>query len=309
MIDLSLDSILIPDMTGYKPPFGTKITRTQTNQGGLSSREVNSNVLALFSKMRAIQVTESDNTTKVEYDAKLVIDAEDVINLSLNNAKYIGCRVIISNKSEVSHNILCSSVSQTPDILLPNSQVQLIWNGTMWRNISAPGIGKVYVQYPTEKSPEVIYPCTSWEILNYNGAFFRTYAAGISNSFVDETQATLPSPQANKTDNAPLSISWSANQNVSQKDPAWGVSYSGDSHSHTFGYYWEQYGSSNEYRCTLGNVFDYGPDTTLNDATVSISGTVSGDHDHYFTPSGTISSADNETRPKNYSVRLWKRTA
>jgi hypothetical protein len=316
MIDLSLNSILIPDITGYTPPFGTKIIRTETNQGGLSTREVNNNVLTPFLKMRNIYgndntpfvITQSENTSKVEYDVKLIIDAEDVINLSLNNATYIGCRVVLINKSDDIQNLLCSSVSQTADKLLPHSEVQLIWNGTAWRNISAPGIGKIVVQYPTEKAPDVIYPCTQWEAVNYNGAFFRTYSAGVSGQFVEEGQ-TLPSPQPNKTDNSPLSISWDADQNVSSKDPAWSVSYSGDSHSHTFDYWWEQHGSTNEYRSTQGEKFEYGPNKNISDRTIEISGTVSGDHDHYFTPSGTISSLDKETRPKNYTVKLWKRIA
>lgn len=316
MINLSLDSILIPDITGYTPPFGTKITRTETNQGGLSTREVNYNVLAPFLKMRSCYgsditptvITQSDNTTRVEYDAKLIIDAEDVINLSLNNATYIGCKVTLINKSEYAQNLLCSSVSQTADILLPKTEVELVWNGTVWENVFAPGVGKTVLQYPQEKAPSVVYPCTEWEIVNYNGAFFRTYAAGISGQFIEEGQ-TLPSPQANKTDNSPLSINWDSDQNVSSKDPAWSVNYTGDSHSHTFDYYWEQYGSVNEYRSTQNEEFEYGPNHNLTDATISISGTVSGDHDHYFTPSGTISSTDTETRPKNYTVRCWRRTA
>lgn len=73
MIDLTLKSLLIPDIIGYEPPFGTKITRTPENKGGLSTRQVNDNILLPFAKQRAVVIEQSDTISQIEYDAKIIL--------------------------------------------------------------------------------------------------------------------------------------------------------------------------------------------------------------------------------------------
>lgn len=321
MIDLTLDEILIPDITGYINPynFGTKITSTETNKGGLSSREVNNNILAPFAKMRAVTVNQTESTSDVEYDAKIVIDASNSIEFTLGNATYTGCTVTIVNKNNINHTLLCSSVSQQHnDILIGNSEVELMWNGTAWKNISAPAVGKKIEQYPQEKAPGTIYPCTEWQEINYNGAFFRS-AGGNAAAFVEHGN-TLPSPQSQGTaqytvsDADNISFTGVASE-VSTVDPSWDIEYSGDNHSHTYYSKYAKTGSSIATRHVLyvdakSDAKNTNYNITTDEETTSISGTITGDHTHTFTPSGTITAPDgSETRPKNFTMKVWERIA
>ena len=117
MIDLTLDSILIPDITGYTPPFGTKVARTAVNKGGLSTQEVNNNIIASFVKMRGVVVGTSDTTSRIEYDAKIIIEAAEPITLTLGNATYRGCRVTLVNNTEFTHILSCDSEFRVRDYM------------------------------------------------------------------------------------------------------------------------------------------------------------------------------------------------
>ena len=43
----------------------------------------------------------------------------------------------------------------------------------------------VYVQYPQQKKPEDLYPNTTWEVIDYQGCFFRA-EGGSASTFVEE---------------------------------------------------------------------------------------------------------------------------
>lgn len=324
MIDLTLNEILIPHITGYVNPynFGTIVPETITNQGGLSSREVNHNILAPFDKMRAAPTITGDNSTSnVEYDAKLIIDAEDSIEFSLGNATYTGCKITIVNKNNLIHTLLCTSVTQqNNDKLMPNTETELMWNGTAWQNMSAPAIGKRVVQYPTEKSPLIIYPCTDWQEISYNGAFFRT-KGGLAATFVEYGQ-NLPLPQPQGTaqyqvnGNNNISFSGTAS-NFDSTDPQWEISYTDSNHTHKmmegvgystsgyqdYRYFTRLYSASTVIQSITKKIY-------AEDETVTISGTISGNHNHTFTARGTIKAPQNsETRPVNYTIKVWERIA
>lgn len=318
MIDLTLNEILIPDITGYINPynFGTKIEKTVTNKGGLSSREVNNNILAPFAKMRAVVISSSDYTTEIEYDAKLIIDSSDSIELTLGNGQYIGCRVIIVNVTNYDHTLLCTSVSQENLVILRKIQTELFWNGTAWQNISAPSIGKRIAQYPQEKQPSLIYPCSSWELIDYNGAFLRT-KGGFADNFIEAGQ-TL-NLQSQGTSAGRFSFE-AGNTTLETKDPQWELSWTGGYHNHScVGYLddssdagWDYWYSTGNQDCGLVNNNPGGDryfSGIISSSGISISGTISGDHTHDFTPKGEFVSSDDETRPYNYSVKIWKRTA
>ncbi len=131
MIDLTLNSILIPDITGYTPPFGTKITRTPTNRGGLSTLETNNNIIASFTRMRPVIVDGTDLTTSaVEYDARLSITATSSITLVLGTPTYIGCKVTVVNSSNVSHSIQAGL--ETFSLENEGERLELTWNGSQW---------------------------------------------------------------------------------------------------------------------------------------------------------------------------------
>ncbi len=131
MIDLTLNSILIPDITGYTPPFGTKITRTPTNRGGLSTLETNNNIIASFMRMRPVIVDGTDLTTSaVEYDARLSITATSSITLVLGTPTYVGCKVTVVNSSNVSHVISHSTLGNMT--VLAGDSVNLLWTGAFY---------------------------------------------------------------------------------------------------------------------------------------------------------------------------------
>lgn len=132
VIDLTLQNLLVPDIVGYTPPFGTKVTRDNTNLGGLSTAQVNTNVLMAFAKMRPVPIVNSSETTTCEYDAKLVITSEDSgVNLRLDKADYTGCTLTIYNTSSVSHWI-ARTLSGTGIELKSKATLYLVWDGTQW---------------------------------------------------------------------------------------------------------------------------------------------------------------------------------
>ena len=314
MIDLTLDSILIPDITGYTNPynFGSKVPWTPAAKGGLSSRETTNNVIAAFGKMRAIAVSVNETTSNVEYDAKLYINAESSIILTLGNSTYYGCVVNIINSTNLTHTLVYtkSGSVQGTITLLPLVNFELMWNGTTWQNITAPAVGEFVSQYPTEKEPSLIYPCTSWIERIYNGAFFRGFELNVSNPFIMEGQTLTP--QGYKTDVNGVRFTGSEVDTGTQSD---NPDFSAETtHSH------------NTRICLGAAIADADHDGFQAPKTQSItgwhtetsetstgymtfSGSTSGHHSHSVTPTASITSTDTETRPKNYTFRIWERTA
>lgn len=353
MLDLTLTpssnnlGIYIPDFSDYVPPhnvefFGKKVTRGVdpltglNNLGGLNVQQVNDNIIAPFVKMRPFVVNanaDTNSTSEIQFDAKIVFympEYEESITLSLGNASYEGCIVTIMNSTTltqtISYNEVGSNVARTATVL-PLSLFKIMWNGTTWVNITAPSVGETAVQYPTEKEPSVIYPCTTWEeITKYNGAFFRA-EGGKAAAFIEEGQE-LGNPQAQGTAKNGLSFTGTRKKTGTQSsNPTFSAS---GSHGHTFSSpnpssFDDPYGGGDDWvqkgglEPRLDN--DHGTKTYWlshegpipygvgHIPSADYSGTVSGTHKHSFTPKGSIQSSDTETRPVNYTVKMWKRTA
>ena len=121
-IDLTLNGIKIPALDGYTPPFGVKKV-----SGGLTTQEVNDNVIAPFVKQRPVEITENSSTGSVEYNASLVINSADAV-LTLGSGTYVGCvvKVIAATAGSVSYN------SGTTDTLAAGQIVNYIWGGSSW---------------------------------------------------------------------------------------------------------------------------------------------------------------------------------
>jgi microcystin-dependent protein len=130
-IDLTLDSFKVPAIENYTPPFGTKIVKTDANKGGLSTVEVNSNIMMPFTNMRPKVVTEDSTTTAVEYDAKLVFSSSLAagVTLSLLAGAYEGCEIFVQNLSNIDNTVTTSSWSSE---LYGNTSVKLVWSGSEW---------------------------------------------------------------------------------------------------------------------------------------------------------------------------------
>ena len=129
-IDLTLNGIKIPALDGYTPPFGTKKV-----SGGLTTQEVNDNVIAPFVKERPIVITENSSTGSVEYNASLVINSANAV-LTLGSGTYVGCtvKVIAATAGSVSYN------SGTTDTLAAGQKAFYTWNGSGW-NYKITGTG------------------------------------------------------------------------------------------------------------------------------------------------------------------------
>lgn len=311
-INLTLDSIIIPDITGYDNPyhFGTKVITDLTNKGGLSTREMNNNILTPFKKMRGIIVTEDSYTTEVQYDAKIYINANDNIEFTLGNAQYLGCKVHIINTSNYNQVLLCTSLREENNLILAKSETELLWNGECWININAPNVGKRLYQLPHEKHPKDLYPCTVWEQVNYNGAFFRTFQQGVSEAFIGENDTLVL--QNDATSNLHLQFNGDPDLKVTAKDPEWSGSWTGGKHSHSV-----SFTTTDHAQISSSTIPNGGSGSSLGNKNFSLTyhtksisgGSLQGDHKHDLTPYGTITSAGTETRPKNLTVRVWQRTA
>ena len=161
-LDLSLNSFLVPNLVGFNPEFGTKITPTQLNGGGLSTAEVNQNIMMAFAKMRPVPIASASDTTSVEYDAKLVFQSNlaSSITLTLGDGTYIGCNVTVSNVSNVNQIVSLNSGSGTGRVartvtLEPKSLVQIVWDGVNWQVVttkistvapSSPTTGDIWIE-------------------------------------------------------------------------------------------------------------------------------------------------------------------
>lgn len=121
-IDLTLNGIKIPALDGYTPPFGTKVV-----SGGLTTQEVNDNVIAPFVKERAIEITEDSSTGNIEYNANLVITT-NYAALTLGSGSYQGCKVTVSTTQSYAF----IKFNSTSCVCISKSAATFIWNGSSW---------------------------------------------------------------------------------------------------------------------------------------------------------------------------------
>ena len=147
-IDLSLDALKIPALDNFNPDFGTMITETQANKGGLSTFEVNSNMMLPWSYMRPKVVVEDSVTTVIEYDAKLTFSAslQAGVTLTMDAGDYEGCEVSLRNLSAYA----CTVEHGTFSLEIPaGGFVRILWNGTTWEADVSSTVGSGIILPPT----------------------------------------------------------------------------------------------------------------------------------------------------------------
>ena len=131
-------------------------------------------------------------------------------------------------------------------------------------------VGVIYTQYPQQKSPQELFPNTTWVEVNYGGAFFRA-SGGNAKAFNGGKQEELVGPHSDSVTvtggNHRHSYSFSDTNNGGEPDKP--VRYDNSPAAHT-GY------------------TDYSGDLSM---------------------SGTVNHEATENRPANYTIRIWKRTA
>lgn len=182
-------------------------------------------------------------------------------------------------------------------------------------------VGFVYVQYPQRKTPSELFPMLTWQEIDYSGAFFRASGTNAA-PFITSSGTLTTQPQGTST--ASLSISKSG----SVYGNAQGVYNSYYTLKHSHGAYAGNALHAGDYYSYGANGFSYG----IYNAHWHVGYTSAGDpnnpagdaqnmyhrHSLTFTPSvsNNLSFAwssehdgvtDSETRPSNYTIRIWKR--
>ena len=232
----------------------------------------------------------SSQTVSVSDNTIIRITAGQSISVILEDCVKLGCTVTFINSTAITHTLSCNSVAANKlSTIQPNAFFKIAWNGSKWQNIVAPGVGKRITQYPQEESPTDVYPCTSWEEISYDGTFFRA-SGGNAAAFIEKSGVL--SKQEQSIQSHKHDFSWSGTHNHGVTDP-------GHSHGYELGVNDSGTGHGGERTSRyFSNASTYSAKTriSVNSATISISGT-------------TESAGGNETRPENFTIRIWKRTA
>lgn len=132
MINLTLNQLKRPALSNLVPKFGTKVEKNDINKGGLSTEEVDRNITLPFELMREVEVSSSDTTTKIQYDAKIAIVGSDPVTITLDKASYKGCVITITNRSTEQATIVLSEDNQKN--LESKKSLVLEWDGTVWND-------------------------------------------------------------------------------------------------------------------------------------------------------------------------------
>ena len=166
-------------------------------------------------------------------------------------------------------------------------------------------IGVTYVQYPQQASPMDLWGAFSrWEVINYDGAFFRAEGTN-ADAFIEKTGNLVKQAEEIKTHTHPFSWSGtthSMNRNNIHNHPMYAF-IADDTNVHignNFGITWN--GRPGQWKSWV----QYGNQTEPAVGTLG----VDTNHEHYYEGSNTTSaSGGTETRPYNFTIRVWKRTA
>lgn len=180
-IDTTLKSFLVPDLQEYNPPFGTKVIRNAINNGGLSTQEVNDNVMMPFAKQRPFVLTEDSETDTIEYNASFVINKENII-LSLKDA-FIGCviKILFAKNGKIKYTNVFGETNI--DEILKNRTIEYTYTGTGWFCSSAPAIKSKVEQYPTDPEPASIFGGQWQDVSPAFAGLFARIAGGDAEEF------------------------------------------------------------------------------------------------------------------------------
>ena len=264
------------DSNGFVPMAGS--AGSAGSAAFLSAQGTWDNPSFVESKIEA----NSSQTVSVSDNTIIRITAGQSISVILEDCVKLGCTVTFINSTAITHTLSCNSVAANKlSTIQPNAFFKIAWNGSKWQNIVAPGVGKRITQYPQEESPTDVYPCTSWQEISYDGAFFRA-SGGNAAAFIEKSGVL--SKQAGQNLSHTHSITHS--HNITDPGHSHGIP-TGSQDGHNGGY--------NDH----GYSFETNNSTTLSKTRITV--------DSFSGDSG--SSGGDENRPANYTIRVWKRTA
>ena len=149
-------------------------------------------------------------------------------------------------------------------------------------------VGVTYTQYPQQASPMELWGSFSkWNVVNYDGAFFRAEGTN-ANAFIEKTGVLTKQQDAIKTH---TTGNMSANSYGSVSSSKYGLF----PHSHI---------DNNMTTSGCISLGDWNGRRRTGTEADNVPKTLSINVQHTHTYSGAA-----ETRPQNYTVRIWKRTA
>ena len=335
-IDCTLDSLLLPALGTYSNEFGTKKLK-----GGLSTKECCDDTMLPFRKMRPYEVNEDSETTEIQHNAVFVVKTAGVtLTLHDSSEDFLGCEARVINESAGAvtvkggvsgldggingieipakreeafiflsdgwhsmfsgyKNVITQEIA---DKAVTNSKIA---DGTVEAeklaisvfNMNYP-IGFTYVQFPQQASPNELWGnISTWKVVDYDGAFFRAEGTN-ANAFIEKSGVLSKQEQSLQSHNHSIAHKHSrGTMEITGALSGTKDIYNGASGAFTINYdqnsrpHWEDDHTGTYANCS------FVASRSWTGYTSEPTNDNSGDE------------GDTETRPSNYSVRIWKRTA
>lgn len=267
-------------ITAYAVKNSLDIVNNSFNDVNNSFNDVSNSFNDVNNSFNDVNNSFNDVNNKIETEISKLAENFNTNNLSAENTA--------TNNLDVS-NITVNKTTGTEGQVIGKEDGNVKWVNVI--DVSAKAIidtvwpiGVIYTQYPQQKSPQELFPNTTWEEVNYSGAFFRA-SGGNAAAFNGDKQG-----QSIQSHNH--GFSWSGSHSHRITDPGHrhtvelGVGDGGAGHG----------GERTERHYSWDTTSFEKTGISIDSAEISISGT-------------TGSAGGNETRPENYTIRIWKRTA
>ena len=198
-------------------------------------------------------------------------------------------------------NTVLESRSVTPDI---NAVGQLL---AVLNKIKAEAIneawpvGITYVQYPQQKSPQELFPKTTWVELSYDGAFFRA-SGGNAAAFIEKSGVLTKQKSQNKAHSHEMDSAGRHSHGRGNMEISGYISGLQTSMGAGGAFFF-----SDVYAGLSPRMVSVSDARTISfSASKTWTGNTSenGSHSHTVHDDG-----GSESRPENYTIKIWKRTA
>ena len=267
-------------ITAYGVKNAIDVVNANFNNVDNSFNDVNNSFNSVNNSFNNVNDTFNNVNNRIETEMSNLAENFSTNNLSAENTA--------TNNLDVS-DITVNKTAGDDGQVIGKSDGKVKWvnvtdiNGKAIIDVVWP-IGVIYTQYPQQKSPQELFPGTTWVEVNYGGAFFRA-SGGNAAAFNGGKQG-----QSIQKHNH--SASFSGNEQTGEVELDNNVN-----------------GGSPIRNCS--GVFSGFGDSRI--------GLDSGDWGNRWrgfkltiTPSGSVTvgdTGDAETRPANYTIRIWKRTA
>lgn len=145
VLDLTLDALQIPGLPTFTPAFGTK----KANGVGLSTTEVNANMLMPWNRQRPYTIAENSSTSVVEADACIVIAMGATI--TLGDGGFTGVRVLLINTTPLAIQLI---TGQEVGFILPYQTIEVMWFEDCWYVCDGHMVGEIInVTFPLTVMP------------------------------------------------------------------------------------------------------------------------------------------------------------